>query len=333
MNNNIVKIEFPLPFHIPIEDGLKIITDYKDFATFKFECKEYKNESFKSRPEIEEFCTNIHMEFLSYTSSENATVEELMRQAVFNSIIYLNNFLDSFRLIADLNFIRNFSITDLPPIINIQVGEQELLYITTPTTIVNNPKPLNAESLKYIQNRISAWDRNRYFEVIDKFLSKAIHHLYTEEFLFAIIELQTSFESYIRMCHNLILIKDGESEEKIEKAKNYPFKNTIIDHIGKALDENLDFEDNPVINKWYEKLYSLRNKIVHSGQSYISGDMAYDAFDALDENINYINDLMVSKNYMELGGTVKIEELNRNTPEHVDSKEVEKRLRDRGFLE
>ncbi len=332
MSKKIVKIEFPLPFHIPIEDGLKIVSDYKDFATFKFECKEYINDSFKSRPEIEEYCTSIHLEFLSYKSPEDASIELLMRQAVFNSIIYLNNFLDCFRLITDLNFIRNFSITDLPPIIHIEIEDQKLLYITTPTTIINNPEPLNAEKLKHIQSRILAWDRNRYFEVIDKFLSKAIHHLYTEEFLFAIIELQTSFESYIRMCHNLILIKNGEDDDKIEKAKNYPFKNTIVDHIGKALDVNLDFKSNPVINKWYEKLYSLRNNIVHSGQSYISGDMAYEAFDALDESINYLNDLMISKKYMETGGKVIIEELNRNTPEHVNFEEVEKRLKDRGLL-
>lgn len=332
MKNNIVKIEFPLPFHIPIEDGLKIISNYKDIATFKFECKEYKNESFKSRPEIEEFCTSINIEFLSYISPEDAS-DALLRQAVFHSIIYLNNFLDSFRLITNLNFIRNFSITDLPPVINIEIGKQRFLYITTPTTIVNNAKSLNAENLSYVQGRINAWGRNRYFEVIDKFLSKAIHHLYTEEFLFAIIELQTSFESYIRMCHNLILIKDGATDDKIEKAKHYPLKNTIINHIGKALDTDLDFQNNPIINKWYEKLYSLRNMIVHSGQSYISGDMAYEAYDSLDEAINYLNDLMVSKDYMELGGKVIIEELNRNTPEDVDSKEVEKRLRERGFIE
>lgn len=332
MNNKIVKIEFPLPFHIPIEDGLKVLSDYENFATFKFEFKEYKNDSFKSKAEIEEFCTSIHMEFLSYTIAEDAPIEQIMREAVLNSMIYLNNFLDSFRLITDLNFIRNFSITDLPPIIDIEIGEQKLLYITTPTTIVNKPTPLNAEKLTHVQNRIIAWDNNLYFEVIDKFLSKAIHHLYTEEFIFAIIELQTSFESYIRMCHYLILIKKGESDETIEKAKNYSFRNTIVDHIGKSLDVDLDFENNPVIKNWYINLYSLRNKIVHSGLSYISGDEAYAAFDALDENINYLNELMVNKGFMEPGGKVIIEELNRNTPEHLDSKKVEERLRERGFL-
>jgi len=134
MNNKIVKIEFPLPFHIPIEDGLKILSDYANFATFKFEFKKYKNESFKSKAEIEEFCTSIHMEFLSYYITDDAPIEQVMREAVMHSIIYLNNFLDSFRLITDLNFIRNFNITDLPPIINIEIGEQIFLYITTPTT-------------------------------------------------------------------------------------------------------------------------------------------------------------------------------------------------------
>lgn len=144
---------------------------------------------------------------------------------------HLNNFLDSFRLMTDLNYIRNFSITDLPPILNVKIDNNEYLYITTPTTIAKKVDPLDVQKLTLVQNRIFAWESNMYFHVIDKFLSKAIHHLYTEEFIFAIIELQTSFESYIRMCHNLILVKDRKELDEIERAKTYSLKNTIVDHI------------------------------------------------------------------------------------------------------
>jgi hypothetical protein len=144
--------------------------------------------------------------------------------------------------------------------------------------------------------------------------------------------MQTSLESFIRLCHNLILIKNNESEERIEAAKTFPLKNTIVDHIGKALGEDLNFETNPVIKKWNEKLYSLRNKIVHSGLSYISGDASYEAFDALEEIVIYLNGLMVKNGYMEEGGKVEIPPLNKNTPDHVNSDDVIKSLKERGFI-
>ncbi len=330
--DEIVKINFPLPFYIPIEEGNQIIHDYKDFATFKFTCKKIKNDSYKSIAETEEFCTQIIMETYFHEKGK-IEKEDLMRKATINSIIFLNNFLDSFRLVNNFNFIRNFTITDLPPIIEIEIAGEKINYVTSPTTIVQDKIPLNIEQLKITQSRLSAWDSHKYFEVIDKFLSKGIYHLYSEEFLYAIVELQTSFESYIRLCHYLILNKQGVDEEKIEAAKEYPLKNTIIDHIGRALDEDFDFNNNAAINKWYENLYRLRNNIVHSGLSYISGEQAYDAYDALKIVVEYINNLMISKGFMETDGKVEISKLNKNVSENVDYKKVKERLKRKGFIE
>jgi len=328
----IIKIEFPLPFYVPIEEGLKIVTDYKDFAAFKFECEKYRNESTKANSELEEFCTLIKLDFMPNNDLTDKDSDELLRYSVKNSIIYLNNFIDAFRLINDLNFVRNFSITDLPPIINIEIDNKSFAYVTIPTTILNDADLSGNDKISKALNRIHAWDRHQYFEVIDKFQSKAIHHLYTEGFLFAIVELQTSFESYIRLCHNLILIKNGADDDKIEASKEYPLKNTIQYHIGRALDANFDFKTIQVIKDWNDKLYLLRNKIVHSGLSYISGDEAYQAFDAYENVINHITKLMVEKGFMEENGKVNIQKLNKNTSEHVDSDKVIEKLKQKGFI-
>lgn len=331
-HKNIVKIEFPLSFYIPIEEGLQGLSSYQGFAAFKFKFITYKNESIKSIAELEELCTTILIEYIPLYDTSKLSSEDILRHAVLNCITHLNNFLDSFRLLTNLNYIKNFNITDLPPIIYIELNGDNIAYMTTPTTLLNNPSPLNSKKIQAIQNRIEAWNRNPYFEVIDKFLSKAIHHLYTEEPIFAIVEMQTSFEVYIRLCHNLILTKDNASIEKINAAKKYALKNTIIDHIGRKLDVDLNFNTNPIVNQWYTKLYSIRNNIVHSGLSYISGNQSYEAFDALEQIIGYINKLMVTKEYMEKGGEVIIKPFDKNTSDYVSREEVIENLKNKGFL-
>jgi hypothetical protein len=334
MKNRKVKIEFPLPFFIPIEEGYEVVRDYEHLAAFKFEFKPYTNKSLKSNPEVEESCTKIVIEFIP-NDPEVAELEsqKIIRPAILHSMILLNNFLDCFRLMNRLNFIRNFNITDLPPIIDVKVDGELFKYITNPTTIVQRSKSLNIERVNLVQSRLQYWDSHNYFQVIDKFRSKAVHHLYTEDFLFAIIELQTSFEAYIRLCHNLILLKEGASSHRIEALKSIPLKNTIINHLGKSLKENLDFEVNPVFREWNLKLYSLRNNIVHSGFSYVSGDEAYDAYDAFQAAVNYLTDLMVREKFIEEGGWIRVEDLVKNTSKHVDFDKVVERLKERGLYD
>lgn len=331
--DSIAKINFPLPFYIPIKDKEKIIRHYNDFATFKFHCQRIKNDSFKAKAEVEEYCTLIVMEFMFDKDIEDVSYEDFMRRAVLNSIIYLNNFLDALRLINDWEFIKNFSITDLPPVIEIEINGKLNLYITAPTTVGLDKIPLDTNQVMAAQDRLTAWDSNQYFEVIDKFLSKGIHHLHREEFIFAIVELQTSFESYIRLCQNLILTKQGADESKIKSSKNIAFRNTIEDHIGRTLGEDFNFINNSIINEWYSNLYMMRNKIVHSGLSYISGEEAYEAYDSLDKVVRYINGLMVSNGFMEPGGQIEIAKLNKNIKENVDYDKVFEKLKKKGFFD
>jgi hypothetical protein len=328
---SIVKFEFLLPYYLPIEENCQIIRHYEDFASFKFICKKVKNESFKTIAETEEFCTAIQFEFMPKedNSTENS---DLMKRALFNGLIFMNNFIDCFRLVNDFDFIKNFSITDLPPVIEIEVNGEKNLYITSPQALIEDKTPLGTDKIHLTQSRMESWDRNKRVEVIDKFLSKAKNHLFREEFLYAIIELQTSFESYIRLCHFLILEKNGEDESKIEAAKDYPFKNTIVDHIGRELGKDLHFERNSIVKNWNEKLYILRNQVVHSGLSYISGEQAYDAYDSLEEIVKYINKLMVDKGYMDEGGKVHVSRLNKNIEENVDHDKVLEKLKEKGFI-
>jgi len=331
--NEVAKINFPLPFYLPIEDGTQTVCSYKDFASFNFICTKMKNESYKSIGEIEEYCTLITLYFsYNYEKVVDVEVEEFLRKAVINSITYLNNFIDAFRIENNLEYIKNFTITDLPPIIEIEISGKTNLYITAPTTIGVNKIQLNKDALIKTQQRMMILDKSSYIEVIDKFQSKAIHHLHTEDFLSAIIELQTSFESYIRLCHKIILTMQGADDTRIENAKDFPLKNTIIDHIGKALFEDFDFNRNIIFKNWFENLYTLRNKIVHSGHNYITGNEAYKAYDSYVYVVTYITKLMIKFGYMNSEGEVSIFILNKNTKENVDSDMVIAELKKRGMI-
>jgi len=332
MKNDIVKIEFPLPFHIPIEEENTAIINYENIAAIKFQFHHVKNESLKAVPEIEEVCTLIKLELTPNNEPVGAAEENLLRFAVEFSIIALNDFIDAFRLESNSNYIKNFNITDLPPSIEIVINGTETRYFTTPTTMIQKGGEFDTGAFIRTHKKIEVWYENRQFEVIDKFLSRGIHHLYTEEFTFAIVELQTSFESYIRLCHRIILTKKDKREEDINKAQGIAFRNTIEDHLGPALGANLKFEENSIVKEWSEKLYKLRNSIVHSGESYISGDTAYEAFDSLENVVNHITQLMIDNGFMDEAGRVEIKALNKNTPSHVDKQEMMEELKKRGFI-
>lgn len=326
------KISFPLPYYIPIKAGEQYVTSYPDFFSFKLSFEVFKNEVAKSKSEIEEYCTFIHLEVLPMFNVDELDEKELTRRVVKNSIVYINNFIDSLRLTLNLNHIKNFSIFDLPPITIVRINSKEIGYVTTPTVMINSIEPAGIELVGETLSKMGTWRVHPYIEVCDKFLSKAMHHLFTEEFVFAIVELQTSFEAYCRLCLHLILEANSADDTAIQRAKNMPLRNLIEHHLGKALNENLSFDTNTVMLKWRNSLYKLRNEIVHDGKSYISGEEAYEAYDSLETFTQYLTGLMIDAGYMDSQGLFQVKALNKNTPETVDGDLVIKKLKERGFL-
>lgn len=335
MSQKTVKIHFPLPFYIPIESDSTYMLDLHKLATHKFKFITKEGDSAENGVKSNQKSTIIIAEITSDSLIENSTIQDIVLHSVVNAITTINNFLDALRLDANWNFIPNFSVTDLPTIIEFEIDGETFSYITQPTRILRlldlDKEHANRAAGRAL-SRISMWYENPQLEVIDKFLSKGIHHLYTEEFTFAIVELQTSFETYIRLCQRIILTKNGKTESEIETALDFPFRNTIEHHLGSALGADLKFKANPKIKAWYDTLYTLRNKIVHKGESYISGDAAYAAYDALQEVVNYITGLMVDNGYMHEDGKITIADFNKNTPSDVDRNKIHEALIKQGII-
>lgn len=329
-----LKIEFPLPFKLPIEDGVEIVSSYEIVdlkMTFKQEKNIYKVELDDNEKLYE------HTIVMAYYSPninlrKKENFSEYLRSAVVNCIEYLNNFIDALRFVLNDREISNFTITDLPEVINILYQNESYGYATSPIKTIKNRDEAGEKEICDALNIISTWEKHPEFAIVDKFFDKAKFHLAKEEFIFSIIELQTSFETFIRNTHRLILIKKEVSEEEIAKASEIPFRNVIEQHLAKALKVQLDFKKNSYIKNWYDNLYTLRNQIVHCGRTKVSGNMSYKAYDAYVEARNYISDLLVNEGYLNDDGKIDLKLFIKNTRESVDDKIVCQRLIKKGLI-
>lgn len=323
-----VKIEFPLPFKLPIKDNSCIVSAFKlaDIKA-KFSQRKIKFKLIDNDQENEEEFTSILVEYYENKNDKHGEeVDNILHNAVVNSIYYLNRFIDALRSKLNIREISNFTITDLPSTIMIEYKNEGYVYVTNPVADITEYIEVEKDDIVRTLGLIKKWDDYPFIEVVDKFYAKAKHHLAREDFIFAIVELQTSFEVFIRNTHKLILIKDNATEEKIEQACDIPFRNVIEQHLAKALKVDLKFKEPGVIKNWYDNLYTVRNQIVHSGKSFIDGITAYNAYDSYVEARDYISDLLVKEGYLLENGMAELDLFIKNSR---DSEEEEERVRQR----
>ena len=328
--NPIVKLQFDLKFHLPFFGEHTAVHTLPDFATFKYRFVQIeKLQESESFPEAT--ATTIMMEYLDHRLL-SGEVDEITASAFLNCLIFMNNYIDAYRLANKVAHLKNFNISDLPPVMLMEMGDSQVLYTLPQFSTITGTEMGTKEMSQLAIEKFMVWRQHRPFEIIDRFHSKAVHHLYTEEFIFAIIELQTSFEAYIRLCQHVILAKQDADEIEVERKLGMPLKNAIQHHLSTGLREDLNYETNSVMAKWNKTLYRLRNEIVHSGLNYISGNEAYEAFDAYQSCINYLSNLMVREKLITQDKMVNIDDLNKNIKENHDYDKTFAELKRRGIL-
>lgn len=324
----IISITFTLSYLLPINDVHTHISHLTGLAVLRYRfLKQKKKGEDNLLPEI--YYTSILLDFIPDTPPA-ADIQIDIHHAVVNSMIYLNNFIDSFRLVSGMHHVRNFTIDDLPPYLHVKVNDDEVLYIMPDFAHMLEPTIGDKELSGKTVEKFETWRAFRPFEVIDKFHSKAIYHLHSEEFVFAIVEMQTSFEAYIRLCHRLIMEAGGADESEIESKMAMPLKNAIEHHLGKAFGTDLSAKANPVMEKWQNSLYRLRNEIVHSGLSYINGN---EAFDAYQESRNYLSGLLVANGFLPADKMVHVGDIHkRMAGDEAENTQLVEKLRSLGLL-
>lgn len=308
-------INIPLPFKLPFKEGLKVVSGYENNKYFSIELEGYHlyiSEDKKNFDEINN--TQLKVTYVYDDKDVPSDVENLLRGIIYSCLGYVNDFLTSIRFTLDLNFVKDITVYDLPDYLHIEVDGKTYLYITAPMKLFKESEILPSKKLQLAQKMMVTWQKYPEVALVDRFYSNAKHSIETENFLSAIIELQTSFEIFIRNTMRLIVKIDGqrqnrtqkEIEKEIEQKKNIAFRNLIEQHLSKKLGEKLDFFKHPVVYKWYKHLYKIRNEIVHSGKYFVTNDEAQAAYDSYVEVRNYIADKLVEKKYLSEKGNVDL---------------------------
>lgn len=326
--------DIKLPFKLPIKDEYQFGSGY-EFGEFFSTFYSYKKEVIiEDVPPLLKYCTSIEIRFLPKEGLySNIEKDELLRSAVLNFLEYINRFIDALRSCYGLDYIYNITIADLPEYLIIDLDGEGCLYLTRPQEFLREEVTLNAESMRIVGSTLATWDMYPDQFLVDKFFDSAKSHMYKEQMLNAVIDLQTSFEIFIRNTHRLILLKEGESQEEIERASSFPFRNVIERHIATALSVDLNFVNEGLINKWYKNLYVLRNQIVHQGRVHVSGNEVYDAYDAYVAVRNYLADCLVEKGYLSEEGKVDLELFEKNIKGSIDVNEIIRRFQEEGLIE
>jgi hypothetical protein len=323
-------INIPLPFKLPFKEGLKVVSGYENNKYFSIELEHYNlylSEDMKNFDEINN--TQLIVTYVNDDKDLTAEVENLLRGIIYNCLGYVNNFLTSIRFTLDLNYVKDITVYDLPDYLNIEVDGNTYIYITSPMKLFEESEILPSKKLQLAQKMMATWEKYPEVALVDRFYSNAKHSIETENFLSAVIELQTSFEIFIRNTMRLIVKIDGqrqnrsqiEIEKEIEEKKIIAFRNLIEQHLSKKLGEKLDFFKHPVVYKWYKHLYKIRNDIVHSGKYFVTNEEAQAAYDSYVEVRNYIADKLVEKKYLSEKGNVDLklfEEVYSNPKIHEE---------------
>jgi hypothetical protein len=301
-----IRADFKLPFKLPIKDELKLISGY-DFANIctVFKSMEQEVELVDNNAKI--LTSSLNITYIPCNGLENEEDKEtVLHYFIVNTIWYINRIIDAFRITFGLPHLRNITIRDLPTVLIIEIDEECIAYLTNTEFLHEDLLVINKEGIERIGSTLVSMDLYPDVFLVENFYESGKAHLYREDFVRAIIDLQTSFEIFIRNTHRLILTNQGSSPDVIEKASKIPFRNVIEQELSKFLKEDLKFNNHGPIKDWEQNLYSLRNRIVHSGFVHISGDEANLAIDSYENARNYISDLLVRESILSKDGKVKL---------------------------
>lgn len=325
------KCRFRLPFKLPAEENTAIVSS-RYFGDFKAIFENEKEIIRTEDNEIENVYTVMNINLSPNDPLlEKIEVDSLLRICVINSLNYINHFLDAFRSASQLSYVRNITIVDLPMVMSVTLDDDLYLYVTGSPELIGQDYKLNNEIFIKTLKLMSTWDRHPEIAIQERFLESAKTFILREQFSSAIIELETSFEVFIRNTHRLILIRNETSEEDIIKLTKIPFRNVIEQHLSRHLKEDFSFSKEGPIKDWYDSLYTKRNDIVHQGQYYLSLNEVNLALEVYIKTRNYISDCLLREGYLTENGMIDLSLFSKDIFT-VDYNEITNKLKEKGFL-
>ena len=244
---------------------------------------------------------------------------EFVKEIIRILLDYLNNILLSYRYETENTHIRPVDLFNLPQILIVKYNQGNVLYLL-------RPLPIDIKDIKFVKirdifpvNTITLWENYPQIASVEKYFELAKHNALSENLRTAIIDLQTSFEIFVRWMLKIIYTKNN-IETNVTEIKMMNVMNSLGDYL------HIDKNHNS-LKLWRKNIYDVRNDIVHEGSFDLTNVNVIKAVNIYIEARNYIRDAMVDKKYLEEGGVAK---LHVNTRK-IDIDEVKIKLKKFGL--
>ncbi len=320
-------ISFKLPFKLPIRDGESYVQKNEIYMTI---LKILKTTSRKVV--LEHSITFMQKTLIELTLLKEQSVLDIkehgenkqeiiseMRKGVFSILFnFINQFLAIYRSFYQSTDVRPINLLDLPHVLIMTHNKEKFCYVLRQMPEMKKALPME-EISKPIVNTIKLWEQYPEIELIEKLYESANHNAFIENNREAIIDIQTSFEIFIRMILHIIYRK--------EKKTTDPLSSFSMKEVFKCLKEYIDDGSiDELIAQWRKNIYEMRNSILHEGKANLTIYEALTAIDTYCKVRGCIADLMVKKGYLDEGGKIILPISSKEFVKHDTEEEVRNKL-------
>ncbi|MGN7178159.1 hypothetical protein [Cytobacillus sp. SAFR-174] len=275
-----------LPFQLPFPPKgfiTHIISQYERL-TFSFEDKVIDNQMLigsyrEGKPiNLHSAKTRVEMNYFTSNKVKNNSIDDNYISDVFDNLLsHLNKIIVSYVIKTKDTSVYKVTREMLPPNIlcryiknlDFDMPEDNILMLHNQVPYIKDTISID-EFLEIQQYAMFIKNGINPFVISEEFMLGAKRRYMEGNYKEAVINAQTSLETFLTTLYKHMCLEEGKTEQVIEQQLSFPqYKGVtqfVKDKFKKRLGGNWDIRDRSGwIGKWHLKSNKLRNKIVHSG--------------------------------------------------------------------
>lgn len=277
-----IVVKYLLPFELPFEDYTRSLFEFRDETLAVL----IKNHEYDRNVYIDttlpDIVSEVEIVLFSFSYLSDQIKENKTHEAVDFTLEFLQRLLEMIMIKYESQGVRRITRQDLPYVIPVKLiksttfKEKHIEKKAVMNMHFNNtprhPAKLDSKQINTLTGMVNESDELVFIDSI-LYMRESKQLLGIGNYREAVINLQTSIEIFMYTLYRLVLInKEKLLEEEVSQKLNGRYTNILNHHLKKIFFEvghifEFEIEKNShnLLNNYMEKVYLLRNKIVHEG--------------------------------------------------------------------
>lgn len=275
-------VKFFLPFELPFEDYTRSLFEFRgETLAVLIKDHEYERNVYMDMT-MPDTVSEVEIVLFSFSYLTDQIKEKKMHEAVDFTLEFLQRLLEIIMILYESQGVRRITRQDLPYIIPVKliqntsfkekyIEKKAIMNMHFNSTPIP-PTKLNTEQINTLTNMVNESDKLIFKDSV-LYMRESKQLLGVGNYREAVINLETSIELFMYTFYRLVLInKEKLSGEDLSNKLNGRYTNILNHHlkkvfseVGRIFDFNTEKEPQNLLNDYKEKVYLLRNKIVHEG--------------------------------------------------------------------